>query len=320
MNVAIMGANSHLASDLVLRLCTAGSYQLHLFSRRPAKLQHWLAQVGLAGQCACSDYTQLREGHFDAILNFVGVGDPAHAAVMGGSIFDVTLAYDEIALSYVKQQPECKYVFLSSGAVYAGNFEGPATGETPSTIPINNLRPSDWYGAAKLHAECRHRSLGQLAIVDLRVFNYFSCTQDLRAKFFLSELLMCIQENQPFRTSRSNMVRDYLGPGDFHQLIAKVLDGPLANRALDCYSAAPVDKQTLLEHMQQRYGLQYLVADAPVGVNATGIKSHYYSINRAAADFGYCPDVRSIENIDNEFARMIGDASRYHAARMSMRS
>jgi nucleoside-diphosphate-sugar epimerase len=318
MKIAIMGANSHLASDLVLSFSQDGQHHLHLFGRRPECLNQWLKDVKLVGRHTFTDYGQFNKQSFDAILNFVGVGDPGQVFTMGAAIYDITLKYDELALSYIKQHPECRYVFMSSGAVYGGSFEAPAAADTLSKFPINQLQPSDWYGAAKLHAECRHRSLTQLGIVDLRVFNYFSCTQDLGAKFFISELLNSVQQNQLFLTASSNMVRDFIGPKDFHQLVTKILIGEIANRSLDCYSAAPVDKVTLLERMEQKYALQWQYSDSPVGENATGFKRNYYSVNHAAAEFNYYPELHSLDNIEVEFARLYEDASHLHAARMAM--
>lgn len=67
---------------------------------------------------------------------------------------------------------------------------------------------------------------------------------------------------------------------------------------------APVDKPTLLAEMQRQFGLRYEIAEAPAAVNATGIKPHYYSLNRRAVDFGYIPTKTSIEGILEE-ARVI---------------
>ena len=72
---------------------------------------------------------------------------------MGAAILDVTLAYDEMALKYVRQHPDFRYIFLSSGAAYGSGFEAPATVNTKASIAINSLKPQDWYGVAKLYAE-----------------------------------------------------------------------------------------------------------------------------------------------------------------------
>ena len=134
-----------------------------LFARRPEAVSKWQVDVGLVGKYAVANFAAFNlEQQFDAILNFVGVGNPAQAATMGASIFDVTLQYDELALSYVRLHPTCRYIFLSSGAAYGASFDSPVDASTRATVSINNLQPQDWYGVAKLHAECRHRSLAHL--------------------------------------------------------------------------------------------------------------------------------------------------------------
>ena len=138
---------------------------------------------------------------------------------MGASIFDVTLKYDQMALDYVRQHPDCRYIFLSSGAVYGSSFDKPVNEKTKATIAINNLQPQDWYALAKLQAECRHRSLPHLRIVDIRVFNYFSHTQDMEARFLITDILRAIRDKTVLQTSFDNIVRDFVHPTDLHQLI-----------------------------------------------------------------------------------------------------
>jgi len=95
-------------------------------------------------------------------------------------------------------------------------------------------------------------------------------------------------------------VRDYLHPTDFYTLVCALFSAPAANAAVDCYSRAPIDKPNLLAAMQEKFGLRYEVTDAIAGVNATGSKPHYYSLNKRAADFGYQPALTSLEGILQE--------------------
>ena len=119
MRIAIFGATSQIAKDLVLSFAAQSGHELVLYARRLEVVSRWLKSSGLAGQYAVADFAAFNaDAHFDAILNFVGVGNPAQAAAMGASIFDVTLKYDEMALDYVRQHPNCRYIFLSSGAAY----------------------------------------------------------------------------------------------------------------------------------------------------------------------------------------------------------
>lgn len=183
MHIAILGATSQIAKDLVLSFSAEAGKHLHLFARRPDEVKKWLASVDLAGRYPTDDFSEFGNQEFDAIINFVGSGNPAQTAAMGASILDVTLQYDEIVLGYVRQHPDCRYLFLSSGAAFGSSFDEPANADTKAVIAINDLKPQDWYAVAKLYAECRHRSLPHLPIVDIRVFNYFSRTLDISARF-----------------------------------------------------------------------------------------------------------------------------------------
>jgi nucleoside-diphosphate-sugar epimerase len=297
MKIAILGATSQIAKDLIVSFSNEEDKQLHLFARRPDDVKKWLNDVGLSERYLVDDFGAFGTQEFDAILNFVGVGNPAQAAAMGASIFDVTFQYDELALNYVRQHPECRYIFLSSGAAYGSSFNEPATKDTPAIVPINNLAAHDWYGVAKLHAECRHRAHPELAIIDIRVFNYFSRTQDMNARFLITDILRAIRDKTVLKTSADYMVRDYLHPSDFHQLVSVLLAAPVSNTVVDCYSKAPVDKPTLLVAMQEKFGLCYEIVDKNASVNATGGKPHYYSLNTKAADFGFQPRLTSHEGI-----------------------
>ncbi len=298
MRIAILGATSQIAKDLVLSFSAQGDHQLVLYARRLEVVSQWLASVDLVGRYVVSDFAAFSaDEHFDAILNFVGVGNPAQAAAMGASIFDVTLKYDEMALEYVRQHPNCRYIFLSSGAAYGSSFDEPVNENTKAMIGINNLQPQDWYGVAKLYAECRHRALPHLPIVDVRVFNYFSHTQDMDARFLITDILRAIRDKTVLKTSPDYIVRDYLHPSDFYSLVSVLIASPENNTVVDCYSCAPISKQNLLAAMLEKFGLQYEVTEGKVGVNATGGKPHYYSLNTRAADFGYFPKLTSLEGL-----------------------
>jgi len=272
-----------------------------IWERRPKALAEWLSRVGLAGRYEVADFAAFNTlEHFDGILNFVGVGDPAKASLMGAEIFDVTLKYDDLALNYVRKHPECRYIFLSSGAAYGGSFDAPVDENTKAVIAINNLQPQDWYAVAKLHAECRHRALAHLPIVDIRVFNYFSHTQDMSARFLITDILRAIRDKAVLKTLADNMVRDFLHPSDFFRLVNAILISPAVNVVVDCYSKAPIDKTILLAALQAHFGLQYEFIKIAPGVNATGGKKNYYSLNKQAENFGYIPELNSLMGIERE--------------------
>jgi nucleoside-diphosphate-sugar epimerase len=305
MRIAILGATSQIARDLIAALAVAGEGDLHLFARRPDDVRKWQDSAGLAGRYPADDFSGFGKQEFDAIINFVGAGNPAQIMAMGSSIFDVTLQFDEMALDYLRTHPACRYLFLSSGAAYGSTFDKPATRDTPAIIKINDLSPQDWYGVAKLHAECRHRSQAELAIIDMRVFNYFSHTQDISARFLITDILRAIRDKTVLKTSPDYMVRDYLHPSDFHGLVHALLSSPAKNAVIDCYSRAPVDKTSMLKAMQEKFGLRYEIVEAQAGVNATGNKPCYYSLNTRAADFGYRPGLTSLEGVLREAGKIL---------------
>jgi nucleoside-diphosphate-sugar epimerase len=305
MRIAILGATSQIAKDLIVSFATSHDYALHLFARRPDEVSAWLNASGLSERYPSSPYVEFPSQQFDAVINFVGVGNPAHTAAMGNAIFEITRQYDQLALDYLQAHSSCRYIFLSSGAAYGSGFADPANRNTPAVIAINNLAAHEWYGVAKLYAECRHRALSNLSIFDIRVFNYFSHTQDISARFLITDILRAIRDQMVLQTSADYIVRDFIHPNDFYQLVVTLLSAPAANAAVDAYSRAPVDKPSFLAAMQQCFGLQYEIIASPTGLNATGGKPHYYSLNTRAADFGYQPSLTALESVLQESEKII---------------
>ncbi len=308
MNIAILGATSYLARDLIASFSSKNSAELHLYGRRVDQINACLRAQSLENLYLALDYSAFNESrHYDAIINFVGTGDPAQAIALGASIFDVTRQYDELALAYLQKHPDTTYIFLSSGAVYGDAFCEPVSEHTNTSININALATTDYYGIAKLYAEAKHRSLIELNIIDLRVFNYFSSTMDTTARFFISDVLRAIRDDDIFQTTTANMYRDYLHPDDLYQLITCVLATKTINQAFDCYTRKPVDKVTMLSEMKARFGLNYVYvpSEHACGVNATGFKDHYFSLNKRAELIGYMPSRSSLQCILEEAAILL---------------
>jgi len=298
MNIAILGATSQIAKDLIISFSEHTDYDCTLFSRSAIKVQSWLDLV--VGKYSSNDYTSFPNSNYDVIINFVGVGDPFRAKEMGEGIFEITHQYDQLVLDYVKLHPSCKYIFLSSGAVFGDVFDEPVKESSVATVPINHLNPINWYAISKLYAEARHRSLENLSIIDVRVFNYFSHTQDMSARFLITDIARAIRDKTLLKTSPENIVRDFLHPVDFYQLIECILNVGNINAAVDCYSKEPIDKISLLDVMQKEFSLQYKLIGEHESVNATGGKSNYYSLNRGAENLGYKPNYSAIECILTE--------------------
>jgi nucleoside-diphosphate-sugar epimerase len=291
MRIAIFGATSELAKDLILSFAKNNMHSLALFARRPEAVEQWLTRVKLPNKYDVLSFDNLQTTDaFDAIINFVGAGNPAKTAALGSSIFDITQKYDDLALQYLEAHPACKYIFMSSGAAYCSSFEEPADENTKSHIGINHLKPQDWYGIAKLYAECRHRALPKQSIIDIRVFNYFSHTQDMAARYLITDIIRAIKNKMELETSSNFMMRDYLHPADFYQLVELILTSHACNTSVDCYSQSPINKLHLLKIMREEFGLICNVTAEDQDVKAMRDKSNYFSKNKKAFHvFKYYP-------------------------------
>jgi len=307
MKIAILGATSQIAQDLILSFSKNQHYDFSLFGRNVVVLEKWISSENLSERYQIQEYSEFgNHQKYDVIINFVGIGDPTKAQKMGSDIFKVTEQYDDMALEYLKQHRKTKYIFLSSGAVYGGNYQEPVDKDTVATIDINNLKSTDWYTLAKLYTEAKHRSLSDLSIVDVRVFNYFSHTQNMDARFLITDIVRAIKNKEVFKTSADNIVRDFITPPDFYCLIQAIIDYDSTNMALDCYTKSSVSKFNLLNELKSEFGLEYEVEDGINIINATGIKLNYYSLNKAAKSINYNPKNSSLDGIIQEINLTLG--------------
>jgi nucleoside-diphosphate-sugar epimerase len=301
MKIAILGATSQIAQDLILSFSKNQHYDFSLFGRNIELLEKWINSENLSEGYQVQEYSEFgNHQKYDVIINFVGIGDPAKAQKMGSDIFKVTEQYDDMALEYLNQHKKTKYIFLSSGAVYGGNYQEPVDKDTIATIDINNLKLTDWYTLSKLYAEAKHRSTPSLFIVDVRVFNYFSHRQNMDARFMITDIVRAIKNKEIFKTSTDNIVRDFITPLDFYNLIQVIIENNPVNLALDCYTKSPISKFDLLNELRSEFGLKYEIDKDISIVNATGVKMNYYSVNRRAIKLNYRPKRNSLKGIIQE--------------------
>ena len=298
MRIAILGATSEIAKDVINLLGKKPQYKLSLFSRHPELVSQWASSLNLSAQPQSLALNQFDHSHhFDAIINFIGAGNPQRIQQIGDEILDVTQRYDKMAINYLDGFPKCRYIFLSSGAGFGPDFALPVNINSRAAIQHNALLASNWYSKAKLAAECEHRLRNHLSIVDVRVFNYFSRSQNLSSTYLMSEIARAIQEGKILLTSVENIVRDYIHPTDFSNLLIAILNSAPLNTALDCYSQLPIDKFSLLNALSEKFNLQFELSVAGVKHNPTGSKSNYFSLNKSAASLGYEPQYSSLSGI-----------------------
>lgn len=299
LRVAILGATSHIAKGLIAGWAKRGDRQLLLYARSSERAREFLSIIG-ADSPAVYPLDEFGAEPFDVVINCIGIGDPGRLVREAASIFSLTESWDNRVLDYLTANPETMYIYFSSGAAYGTDFSKPVDGTTLSSFPLNNLKPSEYYGVAKLNAEAKHRALPEFNIVDLRVFSYFSRFIDLSTHFLLSDIVASIKNSTEFVTSPANIVRDYVHPDDLTALVECCIARRCLNDVYDVYSAKPVGKFEILDEFAVSFGLQYRVHSDAATVTATGTKEHYYSCNQKAGTLGYAPRYTSIDAVRRE--------------------
>lgn len=310
MNIAILGATSEIAQDL-LREWTRQSkgLSIDLFARNLDKVTTFLDEIQPSFNVQIhkiSDFDAIgRTVIYDGIINFVGIGDPSKAKEMSSLIQGITFHYDDLVVKYLEKNPSCKYIFLSSGAAYGSDFTQPANINKYATFQANVVLDSEKYSLAKFVTEVKHRLLAHLQIVDVRVFNYFSRYQNMESRYFITDLFRAISSNKECIVSPEPMIRDYLHPADFCQIINCILQSNKVNMAVDCYSLEPIEKSSLLKELESRYGLKWMYSTDVDVIRATGNKENYYSEYHVLSSIGYAPFHTSLSGIVEEFDALL---------------
>ena len=306
LRIAILGATSEISRDLISRLRFNNSYALALYSRRPSELEKWLrvsSHLKIPSSYSLTEFNRTKQ--YDVILNFIGAGNPLILTQVGKSILEITYKYDQLVLDYLKEYPQCRYIFMSSGSIYGENFSRPVNSK--STLPtLSSLLQSNyWYQASKLSTEILHRELVDNAITDLRIFNYFSHTQSIQSQFLIANIARALVNRSILVVSPEPIIRDFLHPDDFCNLVVSIIEAPSKNQVVDCYSKAPISKHELLKSLQTQLGLQFNFNNMPLTTNPTGVKTHYYSKNKFAQTLGYEPKYSSLEGITLELKALL---------------
>lgn len=312
MKIAILGSSSHLAKAFIEQLHRTESVifdELQLFSRNPQKVQDWIQQAfGIVKPCL--DYNEFSTGNYDAIVNMVGISDSRTLHSMGSEILSLTRLYDQLAISYLEAYPQCKYIFISSGAAYGDVFSAPVLEQTRAQHPIHSINPKDWYGLSKYLCELEHRSLTHLNITDLRVFGFFSNWFDPNSSFFMSQIAQALFQRKNFQTDSVDFWRDFCGPEDLTSCLLKILQKPSLNTSFDLYSLTPIRKLEILSLFKNRYGLDYTITNLDRTQNDDDVKSYYYSLSHKAERIGYQPSRTSAQVLIQSMDALLKQANR----------
>ncbi|HNY97519.1 MAG TPA: NAD(P)-dependent oxidoreductase [Candidatus Pacearchaeota archaeon] len=302
-NIAILGANSHIAKGLIENFFVQTGFNMHLFARSQDRqeLISFLKSIGLKNSGRIKiyfSYSQFFNGNYDAIINCVGVGTKKQEDCDYSDYFIITETYDNLAIDYLRHKnAQAIYISFSSGVVYGKDFSKPAVDRTTNEIFVNYIEKNQYYAIARLNAETKHRSLEEYNIVDLRLFSYFSKFINLKDNYFIAELANCVLRKSTFETDEKNFIRDYLHPADLFHAVCLCLQKKKINSSFDISSRKPISKKEILDYFSRAYGLKYRInfKNSPSG--GTGLKLRYYSLRKTTKEIGYSAKFTSFQTI-----------------------
>lgn len=306
MRVAILGATSHIARNLLRFFASDPGTELWLYARRPASVRAFLQAQGLPEPAWCgADFNGLRASGCTLVINCVGAGTPNRLRACDLSDwFSVTEHFDNLALSYLREvNPAATYVSFSSGAVYGRGRVEACTADSQLTLPVNAVPAADYYAVARLNAECKHRAMADLHILDIRIFSFFSRFAELDDGYLMTDIARALCRREPLATSPADLRRDYIAPVDLFALIQAALRHG-GNIAVDAYSRESVTKMEILHAFTRHFGLQVAFAEGDF-TSPNGTASVYCSAFRRAADFGYVPRCSALETLIEETERLL---------------
>ena len=289
MNIAIFGASGHIGKNLIYYLKDEPDIRIFCFSRTIEKADNFIKFIK-ANNCFPKAYPEFSTIKYHAIINCIGIGNPANLRKAQDEIFILTEYYDNFILDYLRKNESAIYLNLSSGAVYGTDFSKPVSNSTITSIKINNITTGDHYRISKLNSEAKHRSLSDFNIIDLRIFGFFSRFIELEKEFLLCEIITCIKESKEFITGADNIFRDYIHPQDFIKIVKKVIAGKNLNQAFD------INKSN--------YNLKFRIDSHADFSSVTGSKLNYYSTSNNIEILKFVPKYTSLESISTETEAM----------------
>lgn len=304
MKIAIFGSTSNIAKDVIAYFSQKNNLHLKLFSRRDKNFCINIQSEDRIQKFYTLNYDDFdRFDHYDAIINFIGIGTPTHENK--SSLVCVADYFDSIILDYLNQNKACKYIYISSGTVYGGNF----------SVPIQeNFRDLDHevigkeisnYAKSKLNCEIRHRENKFASIYDLRIFNYFSHRLNISPGLLMSDICRSIADKNTLIVNNINITRDYIDPDDFCILLEIILKTKIRKMVIDCRSKKTIAKFELLELMKTRFGLNYEISNNGLSEKNNLIKKNYYSLMNNDHKLGFSPKYSSADSLIKEVNKVI---------------
>ena len=303
--ISILGATGHIGKNLSIYFGKDKNFELFLFARDEKKLEKILTQYESKNNFSIRKYDEFNDSRYDAVINCVGLSNPADIAVAEEESLETTETFDVLTLEYLKNFPKTKLINFSSGAVYGGQFSSPIKYTTLIDKNFNYMNIKSNYALATIRSEIKHRTLKNLNIIDLRLFSFFSRFINLDAKFLMCEMISSIMQNKKFLTDETDIYRDYIHPKDLFSYVKKCICKDSLNDVFDLRSKKPIGKFELLNFLKEKYGLQYEIDSGVKLSNPTGFKRNYYSESRKVESLGHKPEYSSMDTILDELSFII---------------
>jgi len=110
MKIAILGATSHIAKNLIYYFAKNPQNELFLFARKKDAVLEFMQAFKSPSFFRVLGFEALYEANYDAIINCVGVGDPAKQKNIGAEIFRLTEYFDNLAIDYLLSHKSVVYI------------------------------------------------------------------------------------------------------------------------------------------------------------------------------------------------------------------
>ena len=283
--------------------------KIFCFSRSTEKINAYLLSNKKAENCISITYDKFPGERFDAVINCIGIGDPAALRNAKDQIFRLTEYYDNLILDYIKTYQSTVYINISSGAVYGTDFRTPVDNSFITEIDVNNITTIEHYRIAKLNSEAEHLSLTDNKIIDLRIFGFFSRFIELNKEFLLCKIIKSVLEDKIFITGIDNIYRDYIHPQDFVEIIKKCISNNGINQAFDVISKAPISKFEISDFFEKSYHLKFKIDSNAEFNSITGNKLNYYSkSNNIFLELDFEPSKESLDTIKMESEMILNNS------------
>ena len=296
--LAILGSTSNIAREYLTLASTRSDASFDLYSRRAREQGKFVTFLKRP------DWQSLPYEEFglhqtyDAIINFVGCGDPKKLAEISHEIISINEGFDNLALRYIAENRHTKYIYLSSGASHLSDFSEPICPTRSLNINLNHALNYDPYSIAKFVTEVKHRSLQHWDIIDLRVFNYLLSANIETENSLIGNVFKALKNGTVFITDNNDVTRDYVNDEIFYNAVECALQGNVKNAGFDLYSKSPASKFELLQYLTNHFSFKYAVSEnMDQHRSITGVKPNYYSKDYSFSKFGYNPGAKSIQLI-----------------------